>query len=724
VDTRLKTFRMTEFRGLNKSTNPHNINDAEFVEMTNMELSENRTLQSRKGFVKVIDNISSAIGPARGLYKADWDDYTSTLYSARIWSLTKNDEGAGWEESVGVLPNPTQRPVQFQRWNDKLLMLAQGEPLRWMGSSETISPVSFQQIQLSTYTASTSAGGSLEDTIGYQYNISIIFGSNYRDGEISALPVPGWTIPPYDPKNPPPGPKWLPEYYAQGTTTSANRTISIASATYAGNINGVDISMIKLHRRKCRVIAGGTPAQDTYIGDTNWVQIDAAYIKKENDAYILETEESTNHVITSISGTYDSVNDTATLIIGLTDNGSVDYEAGSIPIDRLSFSIPSAKFMARVNNRLFLGNIVGDDPKDKKTVRYSYIGKLQTPAGLVDEIPNFHYSFPMLIFGAYSWFYCDHEDTDDEITGMYNYRNSLIIFTGKCTFMWQEGMNDPVKISNDVGCIAQQTIREFEGRLIWLSANGIVIYDGNKLKNLTAEKANSYISEMSKDYAWNACSAVFNRRYYITAPFTNTTNNEGVLVYDFDLDEWTHRTYKITDSDTDFYIDCFYKYSNGAKEVLYAGGRDSAEKNFIVKLDDGYADGGAYIDCSIKTKYYDLGAPDIIKCLRAFNIDVTGYAGSITIDLYLDNMNTPAYTKTYTGVSSGFLLNSLTDGRLNVDSIVNISDEMFAFSLPIGKHSSRFQWGVNFTTGASITSIHAIGFDWRAVRKLQRKYGG
>jgi hypothetical protein len=333
----------------------------------------------------------------------------------------------------------------------------------------------------------------------------------------------------------------------------------------------------------------------------------------------------------------------------------------------------------------------------------------------------------MLAFGPYSWFYCDHEDTDDEITGMYGYRNSLMIFTGKCTFMWQEGMADPVKISNDVGCIAPQTIREFEGRLIWLSTNGVVMYDGSKLTNLSAAKVNSYILNLSKDYAYKACAAIFARRYYIAAPFGGTANNDTVLVYDFDLGEWTTRTYKILNALTNFYIDCFYKYSDGSKETLYTAGHSNAATPlcYIVKLDEGYDDGGAAIGCSLKTKYYDFGAPDITKDIRAFNIDISNRnAETLTINMYLDNLNESAYALTYTGADTGFLLNSTTQGRLNVDSIVNITDEMFAFSLPIGKHASRVQFGLGFSTGTNQVSIHAISFDWRAVRKLQRKYGG
>jgi hypothetical protein len=583
-----------------------------------------------------------------------------------------------------------------------------------MDGDESLNAVAYPQFKVSaewslSMQATNGDGGdtgSLSKSTKYQYNVSFVLGSNYRDGETAgALPATDKGV--VDDNRV----KDTLSGYASTTTTTANKMIRASSLEYAATLNGFDITQIKLFRRSA---------------DTSWVLIDSAYITKDSTLATYSMGEAAIGVLTYITGTYNSIDDSATVYLNFLDDGTKDYDAGYQPMPDAYLTIPQAKHMARVNNRIFLGNIVGSDARDKKTVRFTYTGYLD-PQGTLEEIPNFHYQFPMLVFGPYSWFYCDQEDTDDEITGMYGYRNSLLIFTGKCTFMWQEGMKDPVKISNDVGCIAPQTIREFEGRLIWLSKNGIVMYDGSKLQNLSAAKANSYILGLSKDYAWKACAAIFNRRYYIAAPFGGTVNNDTVLVYDFDLDEWTTRSYKILNATTHFYIDCFYKYSDGAKETLYVGGHSDAATPlcYIVKLDEGYDDFGSPEICSLKTKYFDFGAPDIIKDIRTFNLDITNRnAGTLTIDLYLDNLNEAAYTFTYAGATEGFLLNDATRGRLNVDSIVNITDEMFSFSLPIGKHASRIQVGLTFSPGTNQTSIHAMGFDWRVVRKLQRKYGG
>ena len=722
------TFRLTKFKGLNKSVDPQNIDDAEFTDMVNVELSENRGLQSRLGFTKVIDHIDPVITAIRGLYKADWDDYTSTLYASRSWTITKNNETTGYEQSVGVLPNPSGKPVHFQRWKNRLLILAEGETLKWMNGSEVLNPVEYPQFTLvpsywyTAVTAGTYGNNALEASTHYQYNVSFVLGYNYRDGETPGVLSSDNHI------------TMAKDDYAGCTTNGTDKSL-VGGVMYEGKLNGFAIGKLLLFRRKAKHIS----SEDySWSGDGPWVLIDTAYVKKSTDHYYT-LELSVTKVITNIGGAYNATTDNAVISVGFTDDGAAehpekgvdpsglidDYDAGHEPLSRGYLNIPKAKYMARVNNRIFLGNIVGSDARDKKTVRFTYTGYLD-PNATLEEIPNFHYAFPMLIFGPFSWFYCDSEDTDDPITGMYGYRNSLMIFTGKCTFLWQEGMKDPVKISNDVGCIANGSIREFEGRLIWLSANGVVMYDGSKLKNLTQDKANSYIMGLSRDYAWKSTATIFNRKYYIAAPFYGGTDNACILVYDFDLDEWFERRYRITNDTTYFFVDCFYKYNHGSKETLYAGGHNSSYTTscYIVKLDEGYNDGDALIECSIRTKYYDFGAPDIIKDIRAFNIDMTNYSGSLAIRVYLDNLNDASYRHTHTGIVGGFIVGGDNPSKVNVDCIVNVSDEMFAFSLPMAQRASRVQYGLSFNAGPVQTSIRAISFDWRTVRKQQRKYGG
>ena len=339
---------------------------------------------------------------------------------------------------------------------------------------------------------------------------------------------------------------------------------------------------------------------------------------------------------------------------------------------------------------------------------FTYTGYLDTSKTIL-EIPDFYYAYPMLAFGPNSWFYCEYEDIEDEITAIKGFKNDLIIFTGKCMYLWQEGMKDPVKISADVGCLSQMSIREYEGMLVWLGPNGIMSWDGKKITNMSVNKMNDYILTLNRTYAWRSVAAVMNHRYYISGPFNGNAENDIVLVYDFFLNTWHVRRYAVGDISVPFYIDYLYKYNDGSKETLYGAGHDnsgSETPSYIVKLDTGYDDGGAVIPCQLKLKYFDFGAPDIIKGIRALNIDLSNYAGFMFVSLYLDDLVSPSY--------SHFI-----DTR--GDPLV---DGTFTFSLPSGLYGSRFQFNLLFFAGTAPTYVRNIDIDWRTVRRVPRRYGG
>jgi hypothetical protein len=135
--------------------------------MVNIELSKNRTLQSRMGFTKVLSDISAAVN-IKSVYKTAWDDYTESLYYTRSFSIMKINETAGTESNIALIP--ITRPVQFQRWKDKLIVLSPGMPLYWMDSSEVLRLVAYPQFKVSDAWAGSiapSAGGELSETTIY-----------------------------------------------------------------------------------------------------------------------------------------------------------------------------------------------------------------------------------------------------------------------------------------------------------------------------------------------------------------------------------------------------------------------------------------------------------------------------------------------------------------------------------------------------------------------------
>lgn len=730
MDDKINTLRITKFKGLNKSVNPHNIDDAEFPDMINAELTSNRTIQSRKGYVKLADNIDSR--SIKALYKAVWSDTDSRLYYGDSMRLCKVDETAKMSTFLSLAMSGGYNPM-FQRYKDRMLLLLPGQELKWFTSSESLAPVEMPELSVgsgwTTY-VSASAGGSLAESTTYQYAISLLLGSEREDGETSlslpgeeiVFPGPGDTV----------GVVW-PSAHTFATTTAANKTLaSTAGISYTGVMHSFVPYSIRLFRREVKLntyTRGGTTYLECGAEESPWEWLDEAYLETA-DLGATYTIRATNYGVITDTSTITVASDIITIALIFSDDGTSTVNTGYQPRESVYTVSPKARYMARMNNRIILANIESTQAIDKKSVYFSY-----RPLGTNDvqsEIPDFYYENPMLVFPIYNQFYCDLEDIEDEITGLATYQDNLIIFTSRCMFLWRDTspkMADPIKISDDIGCISNRTICEFEGKLIWLTTNGIYTFDGSKVTNISRDKVDPYIKSLSKEYASRACATIYGRRYFIAAPFAGGAVNDAVLVYDFDLDEWHERQYEY-DANYGLNLTSLYTYCEGSQETLYGagtpdGGAGSAGYSKVVRLEDGYRDNSSNVVMTLKTKYYDLQAPDAIKRLRNFYLDTENYSTGLTIDIYTDNLNAPVDTFTVTGSDTGFVVNSSGGlGNVNEDYIVNAEDKMFGFSLNSGISGERFQFGVKLTASTVPVKVHAVGIDWRLRRRVQRKYGG
>ncbi len=385
--------------------------------------------------------------------------------------------------------------------------------------------------------------------------------------------------------------------------------------------------------------------------------------------------------------------------------------------------------MARLYNRIFMANIVGTGQvRDTKKVYYSYRGYRESIGEF--EISGVGWEHPMLIFPQTNYFYCDAEDVEDPITAITSFRDSIIVFTQRCMFLWREGMGDPVKISNDVGCVAKRTVVEFEGKLLWLAHNGIYEYNGSSLKNITFAKMQPYMDSLPGAYANSCKAAIIDRKYFIAGPFEGGTQADMMLVYDYDVDAWHVRKYRIGTSEK-CYIDYLFTDRDGADEQLWAAIKDpnanvsiaEMEKGWIDQDNPGGEDGKLSIDAKIATKYYSMKAPDIEKSYRNLLIDANNYYGDVDADIYVDDLITPKESLTHTNNVDGFTLDSAAQGILGEDALNSLGDEIFRFSLPRGLVGSRMQFKAELEANTSPLFIQMIGFDWTPRRGLKRKYG-
>lgn len=723
----VKTFRITEFKGLNSSVNSQNIEDEEFSILTNAELTKGRTIQARKGYTE-LDTVTGS-GSMSTIYKTYWDASNADLYYCDAHRLWKWVEG-GDDTYISLAFRVGYTHPQLDRYKDRILVLFPGQKLKWLSSADVLNDAQYPVLQQASRSADVvvvGADGELEAGRRYEYCISMKFGADFRDGEsCGSLPLeyeapvlPIIVVPPgdkdYDPPDIiPPNPYWMGNEYIYGVTTNDNKKITCTNANFGANLNGFSPALVRLFRRMKEL-----QPTDTWIVKTSWELIDEMYMSRDVGAttYTFVSPNSTCMSAADSSATYDSVNDAITLLLTFTDSG-VTGNTSFKPRDISSEQKPVAKYMTRLYNRIFLANITSTQDKDKKLVWYSFRPQQSSEAS---ELQGFLYDNPMLLFPPGNTFYCDMDNVEDEITAIHTFQDNVIIFTNNCMFVWREGMSDPAKMSSDVGCSAQHTICEFEGKLIWLSKNGVYTFDGTTLKNLSYLKVDTYIKSIAWAYAGRSVGCVHERRYWLTAPY-GSGDNLYILVYDFDLDEWHVREYKYSSSES-LYFKYIYSSKEGGSEVLYGSGISSGGTLVLAKMENGYADKATEITSTIKTKYLDFGAPDIQKTLRTLYLDFEDYTRGVTLDLYIDSRDVSKETITCSGTTSGLIVNSTSGGIVNSTTIANVSDEMLGFSLNRGLRGSRVQLAASFLSYGAPTKLHAIAFDWRPSHKVKRRYG-
>jgi hypothetical protein len=119
----------------------------------------------------------------------------------------------------------------------------------------------------------------------------------------------------------------------------------------------------------------------------------------------------------------------------------------------------------------------------------------------------------------------------DSITGIYPYKDALIVFTKRAVyrvFGSRANQMRKVQVSTIEGLPSgnHRTIQMVNNFLVWVSTKGVCIYDGNAVTNLTRGR----FSDDPLDGATPANSAVYESKYYLVTYALNG------LVIDFNLE--------------------------------------------------------------------------------------------------------------------------------------------------------------------------------------------
>jgi hypothetical protein len=126
------------------------------------------------------------------------------------------------------------------------------------------------------------------------------------------------------------------------------------------------------------------------------------------------------------------------------------------------------------------------------------------------------------------------------ITGLAAFQQHVMVF--KANFfseLYGTGPSNYQAVDGShIGTLSHHTIKEVNRSLIWLADREIVRYYGGVEPKVISDKIRGYIHRINWDQAKIACAGVSNNRYYISLPIDGATQNNLLLVYDSDVDNW------------------------------------------------------------------------------------------------------------------------------------------------------------------------------------------
>jgi hypothetical protein len=99
-------------------------------------------------------------------------------------------------------------------------------------------------------------------------------------------------------------------------------------------------------------------------------------------------------------------------------------------------------------------------------------------------------------------------------------------------------------LTDEVGCVARQSIQQVGNQVIFLSDNGVYstqFFDEYNLRGTEtplSEPINETIKRINKDQSTQAVAVYFDNRYFIAVPLDDALRNNAILIYNFLNKQW------------------------------------------------------------------------------------------------------------------------------------------------------------------------------------------
>jgi hypothetical protein len=208
-------------------------------------------------------------------------------------------------------------------------------------------------------------------------------------------------------------------------------------------------------------------------------------------------------------------------------------------------------------------------------------------------------------------------------------------------------------LTNEVGCVARQSIVQVGNRVIFLSDNGVYgtefldEYNLRGTETPLSEPINESIKRINRDQWSKSVAVYFDNRYFIAVPVNGSLENNVVLIYNFLNKQWESID-SVDNADWD--IENLIVAGDGNQRGVYAinklGGihrMDQREQgDDLVNVSIGGSSVTEPIKASVTTRQYTLGSMDRKKW-KEFEVHVeSSSSNSSDLDISAETENPDA----------------------------------------------------------------------------------
>lgn len=394
-------------------------------------------------------------------------------------------------------------------------------------------------------------------------------------------------------------------------------------------------------------ITTATAAADTYTNNGNTYTI--TYVRVSGSAGAQSGQiVATASAAPSTSGT----------LVRTGGSGDANITFSSVSAN---ITITKAKCVKQFNNFLFFGNVVQAGVTNKSRIYWSNIK---------DDLTWLATSFIDI-----------SKDDGQQIMSMIVLADRLVVFKERSIYnVFFTGDADipftVQKSDSNVGTVGQFSVQEIENGIVFLSYDGFYYYDSHNSYKISLQIQNTLFDYNITRFTQARSMRQKNKnRYFCSLPSNGQTNNDVVVVWDWQLNAFSIYASGIAASSmTSIYV-------NGIEERIYFGDYSG----FVYRMDIGTDDYTLNVATAINAYYYtnwkhfddivdQKGIPNVVVYYQTNNATITfvysydfessdSYTQSFSTGTSTDVYGTALYgTATYASIGGGQKRRDL-DGR-------------------------------------------------------------